>query len=79
MRIAYCLDCEKEVFVYEDTPYGDFHVVEIRDDDVDYCNGPFTTSAPMELSDQDWESIFNNIPDDQELAQMDANAVEMFS
>lgn len=85
MNTKYCITCEREVHVYELTVETYFHLKTVKLDiynepkEVAICEGPFAVSAPVELSDQDWESIFNDEPGVDELALMDANAVEMLS
>lgn len=81
IQIEYCLSCGRESYV-EHGRHGKLHMKNYRNEmglmELDWCEGPFATSAPIELTEQEWESIFHDAPTDEELMQMDENADEMF-
>ena len=76
-QIMYCLSCGEDVDVV-----AGWHMQNIMDIstglwEVDWCSGPFATSAPPEI-DLNWE-IKAEEPSEEELLEMDKFAEEMMA
>lgn len=76
MNIRYCLACEETVTVENGVEGHTILVGDTLPFDVDFCDGPFTSSEPPVNFETDWDLDLVE-PSAEELAVMDANA-ELF-
>lgn len=81
MNIKYCISCGKtvEVTASKYPYYSSIHMKFIPATwndpaEFDWCEGPFATSEPSDINEQEWDAIFLDEPDNDELEQMDENA-----
>ena len=67
----WCIDCEQYVEHYE-------HEYPISEDDYQWCQNPILVSSkPPEMTEEEWNIVFQNEPSDDEMELINREAQEI--